>query len=104
MTKMKALSSILLFAIAFGVLVNVANSEQTSIYINAGRSTDYLDSYGNTWAADNFFNTGSTFREIFWIFNTNNDQEGTTDRDIYRSNRYDSDPNPPNLIYNITGT
>jgi hypothetical protein len=101
---MTALSSILLLATTFGVLVNIANSEQTSIYINAGRSTDYLDSNGNTWAADNFFNTGSTFREIFWIFNTNNDKEGTTDRDIYRSNRYDSDPNPPNLTYNITGT
>ena len=101
--NMTPLSFILFVVTAFGVLVNVANSEQASIYINAGKSTDYLDSYGNTWAADDFFNTGSTFREIFWIFNTNNDQEGSNDREIYRSNRYDSDPDSPYLIYNITG-
>jgi len=43
------------------------------------------------------------FSEIFWIFNTNNEQEGTSSRDLYRANRYDADPDPPNLLYDIPG-
>lgn len=92
-----------LFITIFGALVTFAGAEQASVYINAEAINAYTDSKGTLWQADDYYNTGSTFRDLYWIFNTNNEQEGTSDRVLYRSSRYDSDPAPPNLIYNITG-
>ena len=67
--------------------------EQLPIFINCG-GKNYKDSRGNTWIADAYYNTGDTFSELFWIF-------GTSDRNLYRSNRYDSKTSKPDLTYDI---
>lgn len=96
-----------LFITIFGALVTFAGAEQASIYINAGDvkpdKPAYTDLKGILWQKDDYYNTGTDFAQLFWIFNTNNEEEGTSGRELYRSIRYDTDPAPPDLIYNITG-
>jgi anionic cell wall polymer biosynthesis LytR-Cps2A-Psr (LCP) family protein len=98
MTRIALIFVVALVAALFGL----ANAKQASIFINAGGSS-YKDSLGQWWEKDNSFNVGKNFSDLFWIFNTNNVDQGTNDKNIYRSNRYDDNPAPPNLIYNITG-
>lgn len=78
----------------FSCTIVTAQPVQQPIRINAGSGSQYRDSNGNVWSADDYYNKGKTFSELFWIFSTN-------DRDIYRSNRYDDKEKENQLTYGI---
>jgi glucose/arabinose dehydrogenase/predicted nucleic acid-binding protein len=78
--------------ISYSVLTSEPVSSFTPIYINAGGG-DYTDSSGNTWAADDFYNTGSTYNSSASIV-------GTTDDSLYQSERWDK-PGGDELKYDI---
>lgn len=64
------------------------------IYINAGADSPVVDSAtGNTWQADNFYNTGSISTSTKII-------AGTSFEELYQSERYDKH-DFPNLQYSI---
>ncbi len=65
-----------------------------AIRINAGGST-YVDSFGNTWAADTGYNTGTAK-----VWPDTLTVSGTSDPVLFRSERYDPAPSP-DLSYTV---
>jgi len=60
--------------------------------INVGGNT-YVDTLGNTWGQDEFYNTGKTY-------SVGSDIAGTTDDPIYQTERWD-EGDLPELIYSL---
>lgn len=68
----------------------------TVVYrVNSGGPA-YTDSFGNTWSADAFFNTGKIFAKASTV-------SGTTDSFLYEDERYDPSSDP-DLVYSFPVT